>query len=111
MTCEVVYHFFWQFSTTLDICLAQVQERVNFPFSSELFCLFFQRFLETRPTFFWQPCRTMMHVWMKMWGQMIPKRGLSDYPTRISTNALEFLASVDDHSFVMVSCPYIGLDW
>ena len=46
-----------------------------------------------------------------MWGQMMPKRGQSDFPAKISPNALEFLSIVDDHSFVLVPCPYVGLDW
>ena len=45
-----------------------------------------------------------------MWGHMIPKRGMSDYPARISSDALELLASFDDHMFMKVSCPYAGLD-
>ena len=39
------------------------------------------------------------------------QEGLFDYLARISTHALELLASVDDHLFVMVPCPYVGLDW
>ena len=39
------------------------------------------------------------------------KRGKTVFPTRISHDALELLASVDDHPFVMVPCPYAGLDW
>ena len=48
---------------------------------------------------------------MHMWGQMMPKRGKTEFSARISHDALEFLASVDDHPFVMVPCPYVGLDW
>ena len=46
-----------------------------------------------------------------MWGQMMPKRGESDFFARISHDALEFLSSVDDHTFVLMPCPYVGLDW
>jgi hypothetical protein len=88
-----------------------IHGRENFPFSSELFCLFFERFLETRPTFFHQPFRPMTQVWMHMWGKMIPKRGQLEFLARISTDALGLLASEDDHMFVMVLCPYVGLDW
>ena len=84
---------------------------MNFPFSSELFYLFFERFPETRPTFFWQPHRLMLHVLMHMWGQMMPKRGEFDFSARISHDALELLANVDDHAYVLVPCPYVGLDW
>ena len=42
---------------------------------------------------------------------MIPKRGQSDFLAGISPNALELLSSVDDHSFVLVPCPYASLDW
>ena len=48
---------------------------------------------------------------MRMWGQMMPKRGDTMLPARISDNALEFLASVDENPFIMVPCPYAGLDW
>ena len=46
-----------------------------------------------------------------MWGQMMPKRGESDFSVRISHDALEFLGSVDEHPFILVPCPYAGLDW
>lgn len=46
-----------------------------------------------------------------MWGQMMPKRGQSNFPDRISCDALEFLSNVGDNSFVLVPCPYAGLDW
>ena len=47
---------------------------------------------------------------MHMWGQMMPKRGETVFPVRISHDAL--LASVDElHPFIMVPCPYAGLDW
>ena len=41
----------------------------------------------------------------------MPKRGENVFPTRISHDALELLASVDDHPFIMVPYPYAGLDW
>ena len=65
-----------------------------------------------RPDFFWQPRRSMFEARMHMWGKMMPKRGETMFPTRISHDALELLASVDEmHPFIMVSCPYDGLDW
>ena len=103
--------FLRQFCTTLDRCRAQAQGRVNFPFASELFCLFFERFPEMRPTFFWQPRRPMLRVRMQMWGQMMPKRGESKFSARISHDALELLASVDEHPFILVPCLYAGLNW
>ena len=48
---------------------------------------------------------------MHMWGQMMPKRGETLFPSRISNVALELLASVDEHPFIMVPYPYAGLDW
>ena len=48
---------------------------------------------------------------MHMWGQMIPKREETLFTTRISDDALELLASVDEHPFILVPCPYVGLDW
>ena len=43
---------------------------------------------------------------------MMPKRpGDTEFFARISQDALEFLASVDEHPFVMVPYPYSGLDW
>ena len=100
-----------QFCTTLDRCRAHAQGRVNFPFSSELFCLFFERFPETRPTFLRQPRRPMFEAHMHMWGQMMPKKDETLFPTRISHDALELLASVDENPFIMVPCPYTGLGW
>ena len=41
----------------------------------------------------------------------MPKRDETLFPTRTSQDALEFLANVDEHPFVMVPCPYAGLDW
>ena len=36
---------------------------------------------------------------MHMWVKMMPNRGLSEYSARISSDALELLASEDDHMF------------
>ena len=49
---------------------------------------------------------------MCMWGQMMPKRGDTMFPVRISHDSLDLLASVGGlHPFIMVPCPYAGLDW
>ena len=64
-----------------------------------------------RHTFVRQPHRLMLHIRMEMWGHMMPKRGESDFSTRISPDTLELLSSVDDHSFILVPCPYVGLVW
>ena len=49
---------------------------------------------------------------MHMWGKMMPKREDTMFPARISHDALDLLASVDRlHPFIMVPCPYAGLDW
>ena len=48
---------------------------------------------------------------MHMWGVMMPKRGQSEYPSKIFDEIVQLLGSVDDHMFVMVSCPYVELDW
>ena len=65
-----------------------------------------------RPNFFLQPRRLMIEARMHMWGQMMPKRGETMFPARISHDALELLASVDElHPLTMVPCPYDGLDW
>ena len=39
------------------------------------------------------------------------KRGEIVFSARISHDALELLASVDEHPFFMVPFPYAGLDW
>ena len=41
----------------------------------------------------------------------MPKSGESEFSKRISHDALELLASVDEHPFIMVPCPYASLDW
>ena len=41
----------------------------------------------------------------------MPKREEILFPARISDDALELLASVDEHPFIMVPYPYVGLDW
>ena len=66
---------------------------------------------ETRPTFVRQPRRPMFEALMHIWGQMMPKRGETMFSVRISHDALELLATVDEHPFIMVPCPYAGLDW
>jgi hypothetical protein len=103
--------FLRQFCIALDRCRAMIHGRENFPFASELFCLFFERFPETRPTFFHHPSRSDdsgvdAHV-----GRDDAQEGPAKFPTRISTDALGLLASEVDHMFMMVSCPYAGLDW
>ena len=96
--------FLRQFCIALDRCRSQARGRLTFPFALELFCLFFERFPNMKPTFFRQPRRLMLHVWMEMWGQMIPKRGESDFSVRISHDALELLSSVNDQAFIVVPC-------
>ena len=82
------------------------------PFSSEIFCLFFERFPETRPTFARQPRRPMFEAWMHMWGHMMHKRGKTMFSMRISHDALELLSSVEEMChFNMVPYPYASLDW
>ena len=103
--------FLWKFFTAFHRCRSQAQGRVNFPFTLELFCLFFERFPEKRPTFILQPRRLMLNIRMQMWEQMIPKRGEVNFSARISHDALEFLSSVHDHAFILVPCLYAGLDW
>ena len=41
----------------------------------------------------------------------MPKREETLLPARISYDELELLASVDENLFIMVPCPYAGLDW
>ena len=41
----------------------------------------------------------------------MPKRGETVFLARISHDALELLASVDEHPIILVPCPYAGLDW
>ena len=65
-----------------------------------------------RPSFLRQPRRPITGACMHMWGQMIPKRGDTLFPSRISHDSLHLLASVDGlHPFIMIPYPYAGLDW
>jgi hypothetical protein len=48
---------------------------------------------------------------MHRWGDIIPQRGQAEFSVRIVPDALGLLGSVADHMFIMVSCPYMGLDW
>ena len=41
----------------------------------------------------------------------MPKREETLFPVRISDDALGLLANVFEHPFIMVPCPYAGLDW
>ena len=43
---------------------------------------------------------------------MMPKRGDTLFPVRISRDSLQLLANVDGlHPFILVPCPYASLDW
>ena len=65
-----------------------------------------------RPSFVRQPRRPIFEAQMHMWGQMMPKRGDTLFPARISHDSLDLLASVDGlHPFILVPCPYASLDW
>lgn len=87
------------------------QERKTFPFALDLFCLFLERFPETRPTFEHFPPSFITKAQMRMWGKMMPKRGLLNYSARISVEALILLANEDDHAFVVLEFLYVGIDW
>ena len=95
----------------LDKCRALRHGRVSFPFASEIFCLFFERFPEMRPKFDHRPPRPITEVRIHMWGEMMPKRGLPEYSTKMATEALVLLVSEDDHAFVALEFSYIGVDW
>ena len=41
----------------------------------------------------------------------MPKSEETLFPARIPDDALELLASVDENPFILVPCPYAGLDW
>ena len=64
-----------------------------------------------RPIFLQQPHRLITKARMHMWGQMMPKREETLFPARISNDALELLASVDEHPFILVPCSYAVLYW
>lgn len=76
--------------------------RETSPFASKFFCLFFERFPETRPPFHHFPPRLIIKAQMHMWGQIMPKRDMLEFPTRILDESLVLLASVDDHVFVVL---------
>ena len=88
-----------------------IHGRSSFPFGSNFFCLFFERFLETRPTFDRHPPRPITDVQMCIWAEMMPKRCHPQYPARISPKELQLLECEDNHMFIMVSCPYARMDW
>lgn len=95
----------------LDICHVLRHGREIFPFDSALFCLFFERFLETRLRSGHSPPRSLTEVRMCMWRQIMPKRGFPEYSTKISLEALALLASEDNHVFLTLAFPYAGIDW
>lgn len=64
-----------------------------------------------RHTFDCHPLRVMNDVQIHMWGELMPKRGQLEYPTKISAKELGLLASEDDNMFVLVLCPYVRMDW
>jgi len=95
----------------LDRCCALRHGRETFPFTSDFLCLFFDRFLKKNNTFVCHPPRPITEVWMCMWGYMMPKRGLPEFPTRIYHEALSLRASEDDHAFVTLVFLYARIDW
>jgi hypothetical protein len=50
-----------------------------FPFTSELYTLFFERVHATQPMVPHFPARPMFDVCMCMWGKLMPKRGQSEF--------------------------------
>jgi hypothetical protein len=50
-------------------------------------------------------------VRMRMWGEMMSKRGQEEFLAMIASNALGILGNVEDHMFLMVSYPCASLDW
>jgi hypothetical protein len=82
---QIVCHFLWQFCIVLDRCHAMIRGRSNIPFNLELFFLSFERFSETRPTFFCHPSSSRNHVFMHMWGgddaqEGLAKVSIQDFP-------------------------------
>jgi hypothetical protein len=67
--------FLRQFCHALDHCRSVLSGMRFFPFTSELYTLFFERVHATRPVVPRFPSRPMFDACMCMWGQLIPKRG------------------------------------
>lgn len=63
-----------------------------------------------RPIFNHFPRRPITKAQMHMWGQMMAKRDMPEFLSRISNVALTPLASVDDHVFVVLGYMYVRID-
>ena len=100
-----------QFCMALYRCRELRHGRETFPFAFKLFCLFFQMFLEMRPTFFHHHTRPVNEVLMRVWGKMMPKMGLPKFLAMISRKALVLLTSEDDHVFVTLVFRYARIIW
>ena len=91
-----------------------VRGRVTFPFASELFTLFFERFPATIPIFLYDfPPRPRTNACMQMWGQLFPKRSHSNWScTTVGKDVCDLLDLEDDCDVLdLVLYPYIGMDW
>ena len=108
---QVVFYFFMIFFFALSRCCAFIGRRENFPFGSQLFCLFFKRFSMTRPYFDQHPPRLMTDVRMHMWGKMMPKRGQSYFPARITVDVLDMIGVEEQPRLDMDAYPHVGLEW
>jgi hypothetical protein len=77
----------------------------------KLFCLFFERFPKTMLNFFNEHVRPRNNVLMCMRGEMMPKMGQLELLAKIPPDTLGLLGIAVDHMFIMVSFPYMVLDW
>ena len=99
-----------QFFYALDRCRVFINGRSNFPFGLELFLKKIKSFLATSPSFECLPVRLMTKVRMRMWGEMMPKRGRFEFLARITSDVLDMFSNDEDHALDMVPYPYVGMD-
>ena len=91
-----------------------VNGRLHFPFASELYNLFFERFHSTRMTLIHDlPPRPREDARMHMWGQLLPKRGQSELLCGVDDkDVCDLLAEEDEHDVLdFVLYPYAGIYW
>jgi hypothetical protein len=104
--------FLRQFCHALDHCHSVLSGTRFFPFTSELYTLFFERVHATQPVVPHFPARPMFDVCMHMWGKLIPKRGQSEFLiTLVGREVFDLLSSEDDNVLDIVEYPYVGIDW
>jgi hypothetical protein len=101
------------FFETVLFCVGSMSHHFRrfFPFTSELFTLFFERVHDTRPRVPHFPARPMSYAHLCMWGKLLSNRGQSELScTPVDREVCDFLDGENNLVLNLLQYSYLRTD-